>query len=194
MEAAQAILTRRSPSRLLDPAPPDEVIEAALRAANAAPDHGMLRPWRFFMIRGDDRDRFGALLANRLLLRSPGATEADLERERHRPLRAPLIIAVASRVRQDHPKVPVVEQILATGAAIQNMLLAIHASGYATMWKTGPAAYDDFVKSSFGLDSADVLAGFIYVGTAPEQDRPKSRPDPAEVTQRWPRTGQEKLG
>ena len=194
MEAAQAILTRQSPNRLLDPAPPGEVIDEALRAADAAPDHGMLRPWRFFMIRDADRYRFGELLAERLRLRSPDASEAELDRERIRPLRAPLIITVASRVRQDHPKVPVVEQVLATGAAIQNMLLAIHASGYATMWKTGPAAHDDFVKRSFGLDSADVLAGFIYVGTAPEQARPKSRPDPAEVTQCWPRTGQEKTG
>jgi nitroreductase len=192
MQVTQAILTRQSPNRLVDPAPPDEVIDAALRAATAAPDHGMLRPWRFFIIRGDDRHRLGALFAERLRSRSPDVSEADLERERSRPLRAPLIIAVASRLRQDHPKVPTVEQVLATGAAIQNMLLAFHASGYATMWKTGPAAYDDLVKKAFGLDSADVLAGFIYVGMAPEQSRPKPRPDPAEFTQRWPRTGQER--
>lgn len=187
MEAAHAILTRQSPGRLLDPAPPDDVIDEALRAANAAPDHGLLRPWRFFMIRGDDRYRLGEVLAQRLRLQSSDVSEADLERERSRVLRAPLIVAVAARIRQDHPKVPAIEQILATGAAIQNMLLAIHAAGYATMWKTGPAAYDDFVKTSFGLDPADVLAGFIYVGTAPEQARPKSRPDPSEVTQCWPR-------
>lgn len=190
MEAAQAILTRQSPNRLLDPAPPDDVIDAALRAANAAPDHGLLRPWRFFPIGGDDGLHLGELLAERLRLRSPDAAAADLERERSRPLRAPLIVAVAARLRQDHPKVPAVEQVLATGAAIQNMLVTIHAAGYAAMWKTGPAAHDDFVKKSFGLEPWDVLAGFVYVGTAAERARSKPRPETAEVTQRLPRATQ----
>jgi nitroreductase len=61
-------------------------------------------------------------------------------------------------------KVPVIEQILAAGAAAQNILLALHALGYAAAWKTGEAAYDPEVKKALGLAVDDHLIGFIYTG------------------------------
>ena len=59
MDALQALTTRRSASKLCDPEPPKEVLEACLEAAIRAPDHGRLRPWRFILIRGEGRRRLG---------------------------------------------------------------------------------------------------------------------------------------
>jgi nitroreductase len=68
-------------------------------------------------------------------------------------------------VTPNHPKVPEVEQLLASGAAAQNLFLAAHALGYGVMWKTGPAAYDAGVKASVGLTPADHIVGIMHLGT-----------------------------
>ncbi len=78
-------------------------------------------------------------------------------------MRAPLIILVACRIVPG-TKVPVIEQILAAGAAAQNILLGLHNFGYAAAWKTGDAAYDPEVKKALGLAADDHIVGFIYAG------------------------------
>lgn len=76
-----------------------------------------------------------------------------------------MIVAVAARLNAQH-KVPAVEQLLAVAACVQNMILAAHAMGYGTMWKTGAAAYDPGVKAALGLDAGDHIVAFVYLGTA----------------------------
>lgn len=168
MDALQIIATRTSPRTIGPEELPEADIAAALEAAVRAPDHGRLRPWRFVLIRGRDRAALGELLADSLRRRMPEASEAELQRERGKADRAPLIIALAARTVPDHPKIPEIEQILAAGAAAQNLVLALHAQGYGAQWKTGPAAYDPAVKTGIGLLAADHLIGFIYAGRPAE--------------------------
>ena len=85
-------------------------------------------------------------------------------KERSKPLRAPLIVVVGARVRE-HKKVPAVEQIVAAGAAAQNILVAAHALGFGGFWRTGNAAYDDGIKTALGLHAGDAIVGFLYLGT-----------------------------
>jgi nitroreductase len=56
--------------------------------------------------------------------------------------------------------------LLAAGSATQNILLALHALGFAAAWKTGEAAYDTEVKKSLGLAADDHIIGFVYAGGA----------------------------
>ena len=65
-----------------------------------------------------------------------------------------------------HPKVPEIEQVAAVSAGIENLILAAHALGFGTMWKTGGAAYSPVVKRALGLDESDQILGFVYLGTA----------------------------
>ena len=60
---------------------------------------------------------------------------------------------------------PEIEQIVATGAAAENLFLAAHALGYGVMWKTGAAAYDPEVKTAIGLEPGDHIVGIIHLGT-----------------------------
>jgi nitroreductase len=114
--------------------------------------------------------------------REPKATAEDLDRERARPLRAPLLVVVVSRPRGDMPKVPVVEQLLSAGAAAQNILLATHALGYGGMWRTGPMAYDRLVHRALGLDEGEAIVGFLYLGTVTEPPVPPPGPSDSLVT------------
>lgn len=163
MDAIDALLTRATAKTYGERAPTREHLATVLQAAVHAPDHGRLRPWRFMLIEGDQREKFGALLAASALRRVPGLADGDLQRERGKALRAPLIIVVACRAVPG-TKVPLIEQILAAGAAAQNILLALHALGYAAAWKTGEAAYDFEVKKALGFATDDHLVGFIYTG------------------------------
>ncbi|HEX5459118.1 MAG TPA: nitroreductase [Steroidobacteraceae bacterium] len=166
MQAIDALLKRRSAKTLAEPAPDDGALELLLECASRAPDHGRLRPWRFIVIRGAARARLGDLMADQLRRKQPAASPEALQRERQKPLRAPLIIAVAA-VRDAAARIPPIEQVLAAGAAAQNIMLAAPALGFGAMWKTGDAAYDDTVKVALGLAAADAIVGFLYLGTAP---------------------------
>jgi nitroreductase len=185
MEAIELLLTRASTGKLREPAPDEVTLQRAFAAALRAPDHGLLRPWRFQLIRGEARERFGELMRARLLARKPGALPEELEREQRKPLRAPLLIVVSARVRPEHPKVPAIEQVLSAGAAAQNILLALHAQGYAGMWRTGPAAYDPAVKRALGLAEGDAIVGFIYAGTAAFPVPDTARPENAAHVEEW---------
>jgi nitroreductase len=164
MDALDALITRRSPAQFTEPAPDDETLAEILRAAMRAPDHGKLKPWRFIVLRGDARKRFGDVMVDAMKRREPDVPANMLEREREKPLRAPLIVVLAAAIKEDH-KIPVIEQLLAAGAAAQNIMVAAHALGNGAAWKTGAPAYDDFVKETLGLAPSDAIVGFLYLGT-----------------------------
>jgi nitroreductase len=164
MGALEALTTRASPAGLVAPAPDADALERMLRAAVRAPDHGRLRPWRFIVVAGAARETLGTVLADALLRREPAAADAVVAKERAKPMRAPLIVVVAASLRE-HRGVPAIEQIIAAGAAAQNLLVAAHALGFGGFWRTGASAYDDNVKRALGLRAADAIVGFLYLGT-----------------------------
>lgn len=183
MDALTALTTRVSPTALDAPGPSAEALQKILEAAVAAPDHGRMRPWRFILIEGAAREKFGALLAESLQRREPMAPAGKLEAERKKALRAPLIVVVAAAV-QAGAKVPEIEQVVAVGAAAQNMLVAAHALGFGGFWRTGATAYDPVVKRTLGLAETDAIIGFLYLGTTKTPGAPRPN-DASSVTCRW---------
>lgn len=173
MDVLTAIETRSSAPRLGEPAPDAEQLQRILSAGAHAPDHGRLAPWRFVIIAKDRRQVLGEAMAQLLKRNNPDANETRLDAERKKALRAPMIIAVAARPNKEH-KVPEVEQLLAAGAAVQNMFLAANALGFGAMWKTGGAAYDKEVKTAIGLEPNDHIVAYLYLGTA--SDKIPARP------------------
>ena len=184
MDALGLLLGRESALKLEEPGPSESAFDAIFRSAVRAPDHGRLRPWRFVLIKGEARERFGELLAETLKAREPAATPEMLARERQKALRAPAIVVVAARVNSS-ARIPVIEQILSAGAAAQNIMLAAHALGYGAMWKTGDPAYDDRVKQALGLEATDAIVGFLYLGTRAGGAAAAARPQPEDFVRVW---------
>jgi len=184
MDAIELLRTRASNGKLTEPAPDADSLRFALEAAARAPDHAGLRPWRVHLVRGEARDKLGALMAESARKHNPNLSAEDYDKTRRKALRAPLIIVV-SAVVQDSPKVPAIEQVLAAGAAAQNILLALFARGYSAMWRTGGAAYDEDVKRAFGLRAEDALVAFIYAGTAKQPAPDMHRPSPDDFARDW---------
>jgi nitroreductase len=182
MQLEDAIGLRASAARLTEPGPSREQLNVILNAATRAPDHGRLSPWRFIIVVGDGRRTLGEAMAAALRERDPEAKEAALDVARGKPMRAPTIVAVAAAVR-NHAKVPEIEQVLAVGAAVQNMLLTAFSLGIGAMWKTGAAAYSTHVKKALGLAPGDHIVALLYLGTPVATGA--ARPADADKYTRW---------
>jgi nitroreductase len=184
MKAIDALLQRRSARALKEPGPDGATLELILTSAARAPDHGRLRPWSFIVFRGPGRARFGDLLAEHLKRTHASVADDSLQRERAKAFRAPVVIVVTA-ICNTFVKVPTIEQVLAAGAAAQNIMLAAFALGFNAMWKTGAPAYDEAVKTSLGLESKDAIVGFIYLGTDVEDSAGSQLPAPHYRVQYW---------
>ena len=159
------LLTRRSvlANLMAGPEPNDADLRLILEAAMRVPDHGRLAPWRFVVLRGEARYAVGEVIGASFRRDNPQAAEERVALERARLTRAPVVIAVVSRVHKEH-KIPEWEQVLSAGAACQNLLVAALSLGYAAQWLTEWYAYDAAVCHALGLAGEDRLAGFLYIG------------------------------
>lgn len=163
MDLLEGIQSRVSALKLGAPGPTAEQLDQILRAGIRAPDHGRLKPWRFVVLEGDARTKLADAMAELLRRKMPQATQAQLDAERAKPMRAPTIVVVAARITKG--KIPEIEQIASVAAGVQNMFLAAHALGLGAMWKTGAAAYDAEVKKALGLQPEDHIVALLYLGT-----------------------------
>ena len=177
---------RQSIGQLIEPAPNTQQLEKAVRAALTAPDHHRLKPTRFLVVTSEQRAAFGEHLAQALA--DLGETEpAQLERVKHHPFRAPLLVLALTTI-QDHPKVPHFEQILSTGAAVQNFLLSLQAQGFASMWRSGAVVESNWLKQQFGLKEQDLISGIIYIGTAAKMIAPRAEIESQDFLKVWQAT------
>jgi nitroreductase len=185
-DALPLLTTRRSvkPIELTGPAPSEAEIETLLTIASRVPDHGKLAPWRFILFEGDARKQIGETLAEAFKADRPDASADQIDFERNRFTRAPLVIGVVSRT-VPHGKIPEWEQVLSAGAAAMNLLTAAHAMGFAGSWITEWYAYDPRILKALGLSDNERIAGFVHVGrpARPPEDRP--RPPLSEIVTRY---------
>lgn len=181
------LLRRRSskPALLAEPGPNTQQLATILTAAARVPDHKKLVPWRFILFDGDTRAEFGRVLVKACIAEEREApSAARLEIERGRLLRAPVVIAAISRT-SPNPAAPEWEQILSCGAACFNLCLAANALGFGTAWITEWYAYSPSVREALRLAPNERVAGFIYIGTATQQQPDRDRPDLAGIVTRW---------
>ena len=187
MSVFEAIRNRRSIGKVKPDMPPREKIERMLEAATYAPNHHITEPWRFIVLAGKAREELGELM-EQSLRKKMAETESEkaqavLAKERNKPLRAPVLIAVAS-VQSDNPKVVDMENVASVAAGIQNMLLVAEEEGLAAMWRTGDPARDPEIKAHFGLSPEEHIVGFIYVGY-PAIPRPERFPTSHHTKTEW---------
>ena len=164
MDTLTAIHTRHSIGAVKQDPLPRELIEKLLSAGAQAPNHYKVRPWRFFVLSGEARNRLGDAMAETFRAKFPDAPAGAEDKERAKPLRAPVIIAVGVDMPAADTKAVEIENIAAVAAACQNILLAAHDLGLGAIWRTGENARDPEIKKFFGLTPEQHLLAFIYVG------------------------------
>lgn len=142
-----------------------ELVDRLIELATWAPNHYRTNPWRFVVMTGAARARIGEVVAG-VLARRPDVKETVLERQRVQFLRAPTVIVAAAAPDEDPVKH--FENKYTVAAGVQNLLLGAQAAGLAGAWRSGPAMVDPEVsaaaKEALGLDQADEIIAFVYLG------------------------------
>lgn len=184
-EALELLKNRASPKAqdLVLPAPDDAQLNEILTIAARVPDHGMMKPWRFIVLRKETRGALVEKLTANFRAGNPNATEAEADKQRLRFGDSPLIVTVVAKIAPN-PKVPDVEQLLSAGAACMNLLNAAHAMGFGANWLTGWAAFDKSSKELFGLADNEQIVGFIHIGTVKGEVFQRPRPDLSQIVSR----------
>lgn len=165
-----------SPKRLDAPAPSSQQIEQIFSAAAAAPDHGLLRPWRFVSIESHQRPALAKAFVLALLERSPGATQDQLEAASQKAARAPFLALAVFSPDISPSGIRPIEQTVSLGCAIQNILLAAQAMGFGSGLTSGQAMTSHALKTLFKLDLHEDAVCFIAIGSVASQKLPRLRP------------------
>ncbi|MDP2010482.1 MAG: nitroreductase [Phenylobacterium sp.] len=180
-EVLAFLATRRSASAvtLAEPAPTASELDALLQLAARVPDHGKLAPWRFIILEPAAK----AVFADRLEALANSRGDARAAAKLGKLKIPPLCVAVVSRPRAG--EIPEWEQLLSVGAVCTTLLYAAQALGYGANWITDWYAYDDEAKVILGLEPAEKVAGYIFLGTPKEPPQERERPDVAALITAW---------
>lgn len=177
--------SRRSakPRELVAPGPNDAQLRTMLEIAGRTPDHGKLFPWRFVIVKPDQRDALAALLESAYLAEKPDAGRLEIAAMHEFAHQAPCLVVVMYRPKPES-HIPLWEQELSAGAAAMNLLHAAHASGFAGGWLTAWPAYSNAVRDAFG-SAPEKIAGFVFIGTPGKELSERPRPDYDAVVSEW---------
>ncbi len=164
MDLFEAIHGRRSIRRFTDRAVSDADVKTILRAAMAAPSAGNQQPWQFVVV----RDR---ATLDRVKELNPYAAMAS---------HAPLGILVCGDLSLESFEGFWVQDC---SAAVQNLLLAVHALGLGGVW-TGIHPMEDRVggfQALFGLPRRVVPLALAVIGHPARTPRSEDRYRPDRV-------------
>jgi nitroreductase len=180
---AQALIETRqnvSPKRLIEPGPSPQQFEALMSLVAAAPDHGLLMPWRFIVVPASRRHALAEVFALALIDRDPGATLGQIESAREKAYRAPLLMVVVACLGPREPDIPRLERMISVGAAVQNLLLGVHAMGFGAGLTSGRAMKSKRMHALCGLGPEEFAVCCVNIGTVSKRKGAvRSRPLPA---------------
>jgi coenzyme F420-0:L-glutamate ligase/coenzyme F420-1:gamma-L-glutamate ligase len=176
---------RRSIRAFLPQPVPRAVLDRAVEAACIAPAPHHSRPWRWVVVDGDDAKRqlaegMGAVWARDL--RADGVAEArrdELVRASHAKIvGAPAVLlgcltwhGLDRYPDEGRQRAEFGMALLSLGAAVENLMLAIADSGYASCWVAAPIFCPEAARDALALDAEWLPHAMVLVG----------RPDPAYV-------------
>lgn len=158
----QLLHERRTVAQVLAPGPDAAELAAMFAAAETAPDHGRLHPWRLLLLDEPTRERLSVAYAQ-----AQSERDADpdaVRRASSKPLRGPCVVAAFART-VEHPSVPAWEQLVAAGCAVHNLCLAATALGFGSAWRTGWFVTAPQVRAALGAADDEQVIGLIHLGT-----------------------------
>jgi nitroreductase len=163
MDAEHAIRTRRTHKRFGREPVPREVVEELLELARWAPNHHLTEPWRFRVLGPASLARLAA---------TGGAGELE------KLARAPTLVVASARLTGDEHQNH--EDVLATACAAYIVLLAAHARGLASYWRTPRMLQSREGQAAIGMNADEQFVALLHLGPPVDDPPPKRRRAPAE--------------
>jgi nitroreductase len=163
--------------------PSQDEIRMIVRAASRAPDHMRLRPFRFFVIPPEAREPLADVFEAAERELDPGIGGDKLGRAREKALRAPVLLAVISRV-QEIDEVPEIEQRASARGGPRLRGPRGNLLGYGAMAVSGRKVATQAMRRAFRLAGNEVLLCFVGIGTPGKGKGTPPEPDP-DLLQTW---------
>ena len=203
MDLFDAIRDRRSIRRFKQTPVPDEDIRKILDAGRWAPSANNAQPWSFIVIKDRAVLKSMAGAVREMIDRMIPYAESEKQAQRLAAYKsnyytffenAPAVIAVCMEAydagtdrllakmgysTEDIKRLRPLPGLQSVAAAIQNMLLAIHALGYGSCWMTGPLVAQDAFEKLLGFGKETSVAALLPVGV-PGEDTPARSRKPLE--------------
>ncbi|WP_040931605.1 nitroreductase family protein [Paenibacillus larvae] len=167
MDIFEAIRDRRTIGRVKPDIISDEVVGQLLEAATWAPNHYRTEPWKFIIMKEKGKQAFHDIAVQISLDKLENPTEEEREQllKKHKKHVDILLLLVVACVPSDNPRAILEEEIAASHAAVQNLLLAAHALGLGAVWRANPSLVNHpKVKELFKLREIDQVVRLIYLG------------------------------
>ena len=171
-EIFQQIVTGRRSSKpsLMNGKKIDQTyIQQLLELADWAPTHARTEPWRFVVYSGESLKVFCRQHADLYKAHTDADkfTSAKYQGIIQNGEKISHLVVVYMK-RQPTQKIPLVEEIAATAAAVEHILLGAHALGIAALWSTGGMTHHESMKNMLGLTHDDLIMGLLYLGHTDE--------------------------
>jgi nitroreductase len=161
-----------------------EMVEKLLNNAIWAPTHGMTQPWRFTVFMNEGLQLLSNVLSGIYQAKYTGDAfnEMKYNKLKQRPLKASAVIAIV--VEYDAKgKITELDDTLAVGCAVQNMMLTATAYGLGAFWATPGIIKEQEINEFLNIENGKCL-GFLYLGY-PAGEWPKSQRKPIEYITKW---------
>jgi nitroreductase len=188
MEIGEIIKARRTikPDKMNGKLIADETILELLADANWAPTHARTEPWRFIVFSNNKTKEFALRHAN---LYKEVEDPSKFTQQKYDNLvklgqNVSHIIIVWMKRIENH-KIPVIEEVCATAAATENLLLSATAKRIATFWSTSGMTHHPVLHSEFNLGEEDKILGILYLGYTDEPFREGTRMIPLSDKIEW---------
>ncbi|EIT86437.1 nitroreductase family protein [Fictibacillus macauensis ZFHKF-1] len=167
---------RRSVRDYMEREVEDEKIKALLEAATWAPNDRMREPWRFYVIKGEAKDRYEKLAEGYLQERfkaKPNLVESSLKSLRNTPVN---IVVTSEIVPGDEAASK--DNEYAVCCAIHSMWLVAKELGLGFVWRTRGVGlvHDQRMHEFIGSPENEVIIGNLCIGYPDEQALEKMKP------------------
>ncbi len=206
MDLLDAIKGRKSIRRFKQMPVSDQDIQKILDAGRLAPSANNTQPWSFLVIRDRSVLKKMACATRDMIDRMISFAEDGRQAQRLAAYKnsyytffehAPVVVAVFMEAsdtgtdrllaRMGYPTEDIKRLrpspgLQSVAAAIEHMLLTVHALGYGSCWMTGPLVAQEAFEKLLGYGKEKAIAALLPIGVPDEDPPARSRKSLEEIT------------